>query len=180
MHAYYMHVAMKYHDGLLGALVHDVAHLLRLEIDRSVKQQNLTRVKWLALQEIYNEPRLKQSELAEKLGLGPAAVGRLVDRLEKRGFVKRHSDPGDRRAFLLTITRTATELLFELEDTASQLQTELLEGLSARELSSLSGGLKKLEKNLLRRASAFPLMLATCEVEETLELAAFAQLTGLL
>ena len=69
------------HDDLLGTLIHDVAHLLRLDIDRRLKDHNLTRVKWLALGIIANQPHLTQRELAEKMELGNAAVGRLVDRL---------------------------------------------------------------------------------------------------
>ncbi len=141
------------HDDLLGTLVHDVAHLLRHEIDRRLKPHNLTRVKWLALGIIAKNPDLTQAELAADLELGNAAVGRLVDRLEQRRFIIRKPDPDDRRAYRLTLTKTAGDLLNHLKDTASELRFDVLSGFSASEVRTLNNGLNKLEKNLKSIAS---------------------------
>ncbi len=141
------------HDDLLGTLIHDVAHLLRHEIDRRLKPHNLTRVKWLALGIIANGPDLTQAELAQELELGNAAVGRLVDRLVQRGFVLRKPDPDDRRAYRLSLTQTARHLLDQLKDTATQLRGDVLNGFSASEVKTLNKGLNKLEENLKSIAS---------------------------
>jgi len=141
------------HDDLLGTLIHDVAHLLRHEIDRRLRPYNLTRVKWLALGIIANRPELRQAELAQDLELGNAAVGRLVDRLEQRGFVIRKPDPDDRRAYRLTLTQTARHLLDQLKDTAAELRDDILNGFSASEVKTLNKGLNKLEENLKSIAS---------------------------
>lgn len=141
------------HDDLLGTLIHDVAHLLRHEIDRRLKPHNLTRVKWLALGIIANNPGLTQAELAQKLELGNAAVGRLVDRLEQRQFIIRKPDPDDRRAYRLTLTKPAKNLLDHLKDTATKLRVDVLNGFSDNEVKTLNRGLYKLEKNLKSIAS---------------------------
>ena len=73
---------------LVGSLIHDVAHLLRHEIDRRVTPYNLTRTKWLALSMLRERPGVSQSEFAELLELGAAATGRLADRLVERGPIK--------------------------------------------------------------------------------------------
>ncbi len=154
------------HDDLLGTLIHDVAHLLRHEIDRRLKPYNLTRVKWLALGIITNKSDLTQVELAQELELGNAAVGRLVDRLEQRGFVIRKPDPDDRRAYRLAPTQTARRLLDQLKDTAAKLRGEALNGFSASEVKTLNKGLNKLEKNLKLIAS-LSLSVALLIVEKT-------------
>ena len=136
------------HDDLLGTLIHDVAHRLRHEIDRRLKPYNLTRVKWLALGIIANNPDMTQAELAADMELGNAAVGRLVDRLERRGFVIRKSDPDDRRAYRLSLTYTATDLLEHLKDTAAELRRDVLEGFSASEVKTLNKGLNRLDRKL--------------------------------
>ena len=136
------------HDDLLGTLIHDVAHRLRHEIDRRLKPHNLTRVKWLALGIIANNPDLTQAELAADLELGNAAVGRLVDRLEQRRFIIRKPDPDDRRAYRLSLTDSAKRLLDHLKDTATQLRSDVLEGFSESEVKTLNKGLNRLDRNL--------------------------------
>ena len=52
------------------------------------------------------------SAIAREIRLTPAAVTALIDRLEKRGFVRRKADPGDRRKVLVEAgeeTRKVTE-----------------------------------------------------------------------
>lgn len=144
------------HDDLLGTLIHDVAHLLRLEIDRRVQSWNLTRTKWLALGIIHMQPGLTQSALATELELGAAAVGRLVDRLVGRNFVERRSTKGDRRAYQLYLTPDAEALINELDGVAVQLRQDLLLGLADRDLACLLGGLQKLKGNLQEQSASQP------------------------
>jgi MarR family transcriptional regulator, transcriptional regulator for hemolysin len=161
------------HDDLLGTLVHDVAHLLRLDIDRRVAPVNLTRIKWLALGIIHRKPGLTQAEVAAELELGAAAVGRLVDRLEDRGFVLRSQSPDDRRAYFLSLTPAAERLVDSLDGTAQILRDELLEGFSEQEVTALNRGLNKLKANLqkvsISLASILPIRGDTyAEVQTTL------------
>ena len=141
-------------DDLLGTLIHDVAHLLRFEIDKRLKPHNLTRVKWLALGILKRNPALTQAELAERMELGTASVGRLVDRLEDRGFVTREADPNDRRSYRLHLTEDAAGLLRDLDGLADTLRADTLETLSEREVETLNEGLSKLKRNLKASAIA--------------------------
>lgn len=136
------------HDDLLGTLIHDVAHLLRHEIDKRLQRHNLTRVKWLALGIVSNRPLLTQAELAAEMELGNAAVGRLIDRLVERGFVVRQEDPNDRRAYRLVITNEARTLLERLDETASHIRRDLLEGIGREQITQMNAGLSKLKNNL--------------------------------
>ena len=140
-------------DDLLGTLIHDVAHLLRLDIDRRLVEHNLTRVKWLALGILQKRGALTQSELSERMELGAPSVGRLVDRLEERGFVMREQDPDDRRSYRLVLMDTAMALLKELEGTSTSLREDTLHSLNDTEVSSLNSGLLKLKKNLRSRVT---------------------------
>lgn len=168
-----MHRMITKHDDLLGTLVHDVAHLLRLDIDRRVAPFNLTRIKWLALGIIHRNPGLTQAEVAAELELGAAAVGRLIDRLGDRGFVLRSQSPDDRRAYLLSLTPAAEKLVHSLDETAHSLRHELLEGFSDKEVSALNRGLSKLKSNLQKASAAVaamvPIRAETCtELQTTL------------
>jgi len=148
MYADYMQDMITKHEDLLGTLVHDVAHLLRHDIDRRVKGHNLTRVKWLALGIIEHNPNITQKRLAEEMELGTASVGRLVDRLEARGFIERTPSPDDRRAYCLNLKPQASLLLETLRDVARNMRKDALKGLNAREVKSANSALMKIKQNL--------------------------------
>ncbi|MBO0837141.1 MAG: MarR family transcriptional regulator, partial [Actinobacteria bacterium] len=52
----------------------------------------------------------RPSVLAERAGMTKAALGELVDELERIGYVRRQPDPSDRRAKLVVPTDTAKEV----------------------------------------------------------------------
>lgn len=146
-------------NDLLGTLIHDVAHLLRLEIDTRLRPYNLTRAKWLALGILQKNDSLSQSELAAKMELGAASVGRLVDRLVARGFATRVQDPTDRRSYRLQITESAREMLVELDGVPDHLEREMLDDLNEREIKALTHGMSKLKQALTSKVSAVMLCL---------------------
>jgi len=154
MLAYYISDMITKHDDLLGTLIHDVAHLLRHDIDARLEPHNLTRVKWLALGIIDHKGPMTQSDLAAEMELGAASVGRLVDRLVERGFVTRSQHPEDRRSYRLSLSDSAVQLLQELDGTAAQLRQDTLHALSDTEVNTLNSGLLKLKNNLKARALA--------------------------
>jgi len=164
---------MRQHDPLLGTLVHEVAHMLRLEIDRRVKGYDLTRLKWLALETIRDRPNLTQTDLANEFRLGNATIGRLVDRLVSRRLVKRLPVDNDRRAIGLVITSRAADILVELDKLAGNLRTEILDGISETDLIALKQGLTKLKHNLRNQLAALPCITIIWEMFEVLEIAAF-------
>ena len=136
------------HDDLLGTLIHDAAHNLRSMIDKELAPHNLTRVKWLALGIIRNNPGISQSGLAEKMELGDATVGRLIDRMQERGFVERRPNPNDRRANDLYLTDIAKPLITELDYLADKLKAAALEGVSETDRKTANKVLETIKRNL--------------------------------
>ncbi len=57
----------------------------------------LTRSQWLVINRLYRRPGATQSELAEMLEVEKATAGRMVDRMEKKGWVVRRPDAADRQ-----------------------------------------------------------------------------------
>ena len=95
-----------------GFLVTDVTRLMRKQFDRRALRFDLTRAQWRALKRVHHAEGITQNELAEFLEMEPIAVGRVIDRLQKAGFIERRADPNDRRVWRLhvlpTIMRTTT------------------------------------------------------------------------
>jgi MarR family transcriptional regulator for hemolysin len=148
MYAYNIYSMIKKHDDLIGSIVHDVAHLIRLRIDKQIKKYGLTRVKWLALGVIQNNPLMTQAELAAELELGEPATGRLSDRLEERGLIERRAGRADRRVRKLKLTLTAERLLDDMREVSGELRGGILNGIPQEDLHAMERGLKALKRNL--------------------------------
>ncbi len=84
-------------DSDLQIQLHDVARTLRTRFDRWARTYGLTRAQGVILARLHRQPGLSQIEMADICEVEPITVGRLVDRLEARGFLERRPDPSDRR-----------------------------------------------------------------------------------
>lgn len=97
-----------------------IARLLRKRFDERARamalttDEALTQAQWRALGAIWLNPGWTQKEMAEKLEIGPVAMGQTVDRLEALQWVERRSDPGDRRVRRLYATDAAEPIVARL------------------------------------------------------------------
>jgi len=78
-------------------------------------------------------PGLDQRRLAERLGIDPASAGQMIDRLESAGLLERRVHPEDRRARLLSATRSGEKLRQKLKPPVLAVQERLLAPLTVRE-----------------------------------------------
>ena len=97
-------------DGYIGYMLSDVARLIRTVFDRRVRDIGLTRAQWLVLTRLYRKPGSSQTELADMLEIDRASAGRMIDRMEKNGWVERRPDNGDRRINRLHLTDDARKV----------------------------------------------------------------------
>ena len=117
-------------DRDLLIVLHDVARLLRTRFDQRARARGMTRAQWIILARLSRQAGLSQNELAGICEVEPITVGRLVDRLEARGFVERRSDPTDRRIKRLHLLPAAQPILEEISSYRETLLSEITEGLS--------------------------------------------------
>src|SRR5215469_2232938 len=90
----------------IGAMVQDVARLLRRRFDRRARQSGLplTRQQARALLLIARNEGLSQSAIATMLDIEPIALVRLLDKLHEEGLVERRAHATDRRIRTLWLT----------------------------------------------------------------------------
>lgn len=78
------------------------------------------------------------SAVAREISLTPAAVTALIDRLEKRGFVRRRADPSDRRKVLVEPDEMTFRLTREAYEAIGQAGGQLLDTFSEDELKTIA------------------------------------------
>lgn len=120
-------------DGYIGYMLSDVARLIRTVFDRRVRRLGLTRAQWLVLTRLHRRPGASQTELAEMLEVDRASAGRLIDRMEKAGWVERRPDGTDRRINRLHLTPEARKAHARMWKVAEATLDDALATLSPRE-----------------------------------------------
>ncbi len=90
---------------------------------------------------------MSQTELSEELITHRSNVTGLVDRLEKRGFVRRTPVASDRRAHNVVLTRRGAELLGEILPRYYQNSEQVVATLSTKRAAELINDLRVVSKN---------------------------------
>lgn len=135
-------------DQRLGFLMHDVSRLRRMVFDEFMKPLGVTRSQWWVLAHLARRDGMTQSDLAQDLEVGKAALGGLIDRLEAGGFVQRRPDAVDRRVKRIYLNSTGTRMLKEMQLRSYEMSERILEGLSEEQRQDLTDMLGLVKRNL--------------------------------
>jgi len=139
-----------------GFLLNDVARLMRTVYDRRIRELGLTRAQWWVLTHLFRADGITQTELAVVLEVEKPTLGRLLDRLEAKGWVRRAHDARDRRIWRVRLTKEVEPALRTMRAIAAELRRDALAGLSAAERERFVDSLLAIKSNLLRLQSNGP------------------------
>jgi MarR family transcriptional regulator for hemolysin len=92
---------------------------------------------------------MSQVALADELDIGKVALGQLIDRLEKTGFVVRRPDEADRRVKRIHLTKRSHVLIARIRDNVRVTEKEILEKIDADDLKATVRALRSMKENLL-------------------------------
>lgn len=136
-------------DQRLGFLMHDVSRLRRLVFDSFVEPLGVTRSQWWVIAHLSRHDGMMQSDLANVLELGKAALGGLVDRLEASGFIERRPDGSDRRVKRVYLTPAGNGLVNEMRAMSHEMNERILADLDHSRRHQLAELLQQVKRNLL-------------------------------
>ena len=108
----------------------------------------LTPEQFMLIDILWNQGEMTQQQLADQLQKDKNSVTKLVDAIEKKGFVIRKQNPHDRRANTLVLTEKANELKPGAKQKGISILDQILEGISEDELRSFLSTLRKLNTNM--------------------------------
>jgi DNA-binding MarR family transcriptional regulator len=139
---------------LISQLI-ESSRFLRNYIDQRAKTRGTTRAQWIVLFRLREQEGLSQVDLAEVLELQPISLVRLLDRLVEHGLVERRSDPRDRRANRLFLTKAGRQLADDLDSLRDAIAADVLQGIPA---DSIETSLKALRdvKDRIKTLAAPP------------------------
>ena len=135
----------------VGAMIYDVARLLRRRFERLARQTRLpiTRQQARALMSIARNEGLSQAAVATMLDIEPIALVRMLDRLHEEGLVERRPHPTDRRVWTLWLTQPGWQVIDRVLALNAEVRAEACAGLSPAARAALLQTLDHMKGNLL-------------------------------
>lgn len=115
-----------------------------------LKQRNvdLTPEQFLLIDLLWNQGAMSQQQLADQMQKDKNSVTKLVDAIERKGFVNRLQNPNDRRSNTIVLTEKAQKMKLGAKEVGISLLDQMLEGIEEAELHSFLATLRKLSDNM--------------------------------
>lgn len=117
-------------------------------LDARLRGRGVSQAQFLALVHLVALGPMAQVELAERLSIAPATVARLVDRMERDGWVVREADPEDSRRNRIVPTARAEETWEELSQVGREILAAAYRGVHPAEIETVKRVLAKVRANL--------------------------------
>ena len=92
---------------------------------------DLTPAQFSVLVRLSEVSACSQNQLGRLIAMDVATIKGVVDRLEKRGLVKRSTDPDDKRRSVLSLTDSGLEIVEQLRHMGCEVTRETLSPLTA-------------------------------------------------
>lgn len=115
-----------------------LASIWRTRLERALRPHGMTVALMRPMAYLMMMPGgATQRALAQAMDTDCSALVRILDLLEKEGFIARHPDEQDRRAKRITLTRTGQQRCAIFHDVAAQLEQDMTATMPPEQLPPL-------------------------------------------
>ena len=137
-------------DEAVGFVVFRAHQGMRQEMYRRFARLGLemTPEQWVVLVRLWERDGRTQNQLSDETLRDKYTMSRMLDGMEKRGWLERRPDPGDGRSRLVFLTRAGLELEARLVPVARELVEDLLRGIPEDELEITLRTLRRMADNV--------------------------------
>ena len=132
----------------VGYLIGDVSRMIRTVYDRRVEPLGLTRAQWRVMTRLHRLESCTQTELAVELEIEKPTLGKLIERLEAKGWVEKQPDAHDARSKRLFLTAASRPVVDEMYELADDVIDGIFAGLSSADSAHLYETLTHIKGNL--------------------------------
>lgn len=122
---------------------------MRRALEDRLKPYGLTSPQWAVLARLAEQDNRSPSVIGKSLHMDkPTATG-VIDRLEKKGLVKRTRSSMDRRVVIVMLTAKGKNLLEKLPPLAKEVNLMAARGIEPEEMERLKGQLRKIRERCM-------------------------------
>jgi len=126
-----------------------VCHLHYTRAHQLLENIGLYRGQPHVLRSLWKREGITQSNLAAQLNITPATLTRMLQRMEKNGFIVRKSDDKDLRVTRVFLTELGREIENKVKEVWKIMEDETFQGIGDDELFQLRKGLSQMRLNLV-------------------------------
>jgi DNA-binding MarR family transcriptional regulator len=134
----------------LDSLLAQICRLKHSRIHTLLEALGLYRGQPSVLQALWEQEGLMHTELARRLQVQPATITKMLQRMEKAGFVERRPDPDDQRVSRVYLTGAGRAVRADVQQVWRQLEEEAFAGFSPEEQALLRRFFLQIRENLNR------------------------------
>ena len=138
----------------LGAAVAATARSLRLAMTAELEPFGITYSQWVILVLLVKRGRVHQNEIAERAQLRASTVCRILDGMERDGWVRRVPCPDDGRQKRIVLQPKIKPVWAELRRIAHRVRRRALTGIPSEEYRALLRTLQDVRSNLTESDAA--------------------------
>ena len=127
---------------------HNMLRSARQMINKNLRPLNLGSAEGNIMVHLWSHAEeMAQEQLVKELDISKPAVSRALDSLETKGFITRHSDPSDKRAYLIKMTNKALEIGPEIEQIYNDIYLLAVRGISKDEIEYFIALFSRISQN---------------------------------
>lgn len=115
---------------------------------QQLKGSGISPAQFIALAHLVDTGPMRQAELAECLSIAPPSAVRLIDRMQRDGWVMRTADPDDRRVWQVVPTDIAAVAWKKLSTHAQAIVNEAYRGIDPEKIALTRQVLEQMRANL--------------------------------
>lgn len=134
-------------DDSVGYLINIVAGKLKNELNRRLTSFEITPEQWAVLNRLWEKDGTTQKDLAERTFKDQPNIGRILDKLEKKGLIRRCPDTEDLRVLIVSLTQEGQEVKKDLIPLAAEVLDLVQKDISEEERKVLVTVLKRILRN---------------------------------
>ena len=131
----------------IGAYIGRARRTIVEAIDQELAPLGISHAQWIVVMLLGDGAAATAAELCKILIYNPGAMTRLLDRLAKKGVLRRVRTRDDRRTVRLELTAEGRKLYPRILEALVQVFNRLLRGFSRSEVRQLEGLLKRMVAN---------------------------------
>jgi MarR family transcriptional regulator, transcriptional regulator for hemolysin len=137
-----------------GFVLKDVYRLWVRLVEQRLPQLGMTFTQCKVLVFLSRNQGTTQAKLAETSDTEPMTLVRVLDRMERDGWIERRPDPADRRAYRLHLLPASNPVLQEILRIGEKARNEALTGLSGEQREQMMSMLEHVRTNLVALVAA--------------------------
>ena len=131
----------------VGAFIGRARRTIVEAIDRELAPLDISHAQWIVVMLLGDGAAATAAELCKILVYDPGAMTRLLDRLQKKGVLRRVRVKGDRRTVHLELTAEGERLYPRILEALVEVFNRLLRGFSKSEVRQLQRLLERMVAN---------------------------------